>query len=101
TPYKPRFHVRSFEREDGANYLVQIMYGRSVSIFALCFLSILSIVSFGCSSSGTEPAPPSEELRTVKDGLGREVELPPGVERAISLAPSITEMVFAAGAGDR
>ena len=81
--------------------MVPMVYGRSISISALCFLSILAIVSFGCGSSGSEPAPPSEELRTVKDGLGREVALPPVVERAISLAPSITEMVFAAGAGDR
>lgn len=35
------------------------------------------------------------------DGLGREVGVPAGVRRAVSLAPSITEIVFAAGAGDR
>lgn len=45
--------------------------------------------------------PPAPEMRVVKDDLGREVRLPEKVTRAVSLAPSITEMVFAAGAGDR
>lgn len=45
--------------------------------------------------------PAVAEMRTVKDDLGREVRLPVKVTRAVSLAPSITEMVFAAGAGDR
>ena len=44
---------------------------------------------------------PAVEMRVVKDDLGREVRLPVKVTRAVSLAPSITEMVFAAGAGDR
>lgn len=35
------------------------------------------------------------------DDLGREVRIPVPLNRIISLAPSITEMVFAAGAGDR
>jgi iron complex transport system substrate-binding protein len=40
-------------------------------------------------------------VRVLEDDLGRAVNLPAKVERAISLAPSLTEMVFAAGAGDR
>jgi len=39
--------------------------------------------------------------RTVTDDLGRTVAIPKKVNRAISLAPSITESIFAAGAGDR
>lgn len=45
--------------------------------------------------------PAVAEMRTMKDDLGRDVRLPEKVTRAVSLAPSITEMVFAAGAGDR
>jgi iron complex transport system substrate-binding protein len=37
----------------------------------------------------------------VTDDLGRHIDLPQHVSRAISLAPSITESIFAAGAGDR
>jgi ABC-type Fe3+-hydroxamate transport system substrate-binding protein len=39
--------------------------------------------------------------RTTVDSLGRSVKLPERIERAVSLAPSITELIFAAGAGDR
>ena len=39
--------------------------------------------------------------RTAVDGLGRSIRVPTPVERAISLAPSITEMVFAAGGGGK
>jgi len=41
------------------------------------------------------------ELRTFTDDLGREVRLPLRLERVVSLAPSLTEMIFAAGAGER
>ncbi|HSI89225.1 MAG TPA: cobalamin-binding protein [Pyrinomonadaceae bacterium] len=76
-------------------------YRRSITIFTLCLWSTLAIVSFGCGNGATPITQPAAETRTVKDGLGKDVALPERVERAISLAPSITEMVFAAGAGDR
>ncbi len=37
----------------------------------------------------------------VKDGLGRTVSLPAPARRIVSLAPSVTELVYAAGAGKR
>ena len=43
----------------------------------------------------------SDGARIFIDDLGRTVEVPAKVERAVSLAPSITESVFAVGAGDR
>lgn len=39
--------------------------------------------------------------REVSDDLGRRVVVPLKGERVISLAPSVTEMIFAVGAGDR
>ncbi|MBA2379935.1 MAG: ABC transporter substrate-binding protein, partial [Blastocatellia bacterium] len=53
------------------------------------------------AACGGAPAGNLTAARTVTDGLGREVGLPAEVRRAVSLAPSITEIVFAAGAGDR
>jgi iron complex transport system substrate-binding protein len=49
-------------------------------------------------------APPAQDpvvRREFTDGIGRTVAVPERVERIISLAPSLTEMVYAAGAGDR
>lgn len=38
---------------------------------------------------------------TIIDELGRSIEVPARAERIVSLAPSITEILFALGAGDR
>ncbi|MGQ0543173.1 MAG: ABC transporter substrate-binding protein [Blastocatellia bacterium] len=40
-------------------------------------------------------------FQIVEDDLGRAVKLPGKIERAVSLAPSLTEAIFAVGAGDR
>lgn len=67
-------------------------------IFVLLVLA--GSVLFACDRQAAE-VPAAGGMRTVKDDLGREVRLPERIERAVSLAPSITEMIFAAGAGDR
>lgn len=50
---------------------------------------------------GCAPGEPPPEGRTVTDDLGRTVTLPARPARLVSLAPNLTELVFAAGAGDR
>ena len=42
-----------------------------------------------------------EQMRQVTDDLGRAVTLPVKIKRVVSTAPSVTENIFAAGAGDR
>ncbi|HEY2866441.1 MAG TPA: cobalamin-binding protein [Pyrinomonadaceae bacterium] len=64
------------------------------------FLTASLVTALGCSKT-TNLAAPNTNYRSVQDDLGREVRLPQKVQRAISLAPNITEMVFAVGAGDR
>ena len=52
---------------------------------------ILAALLFSCS----------EPRATRHDDLGREVALPPKLERVITIAPSVTEMIFALGSGAR
>lgn len=49
--------------------------------------------------SGCGPSSSSESRRTVTDDLGRTVSLDESVDRVVSLAPNLTELVYAAGAG--
>jgi iron complex transport system substrate-binding protein len=46
------------------------------------------------------PAPAAAEL-TIRDDTGRELRLPAPARRIVSLAPHVTEILFAAGAGAR
>lgn len=63
-------------------------------------LTFAVVVCVGCGDpDATKPA--IAQFRVVTDDLGRSVKLPMRTERAVSLAPSLTEAIFAAGAGDR
>lgn len=57
----------------------------------------------GCRSS--MPAPTAGQTagatREITDDLGRKIVVPRKIERAVSLAPNLTETAFAVGAGDR
>ena len=52
-----------------------------------------------CAVSGSPTPPPSTAISVVDDA-GRTVELPRAAHRIVSLSPSNTELVFAAGAGN-
>ena len=66
---------------------------------ANALLILLLLITSACNETRVEPEVPV--FRTVTDDLGRSVKLPVRVGRVVSLAPSVTEMIFAAGAGDR
>jgi ABC-type Fe3+-hydroxamate transport system substrate-binding protein len=59
-------------------------------------LLLIFLFSAGCGGSSSDDTP-----RTVTDDLGRTVTLDPSVERVVSLAPNLTEIVHAAGAGSK
>ena len=57
-------------------------------------ICLLFLIIAGCSAS-------LEGERTIQDDLGRTVEVPYSIERVVPLAPNITELLFASGAGSK
>jgi iron complex transport system substrate-binding protein len=55
-----------------------------------------AVVGAGCS-----PGPSFEPGRDVVDGLGRRLRIPERPRRIVSLAPSVTDILFSLGFGDR
>lgn len=60
-------------------------------------------VAFACQrpAGNVSTIPAVVPMRIVADDLGRRVTIPVKIDRAVSTAPSVTENIFAVGAGDR
>ncbi len=68
-------------------------------IFTILFLLLFTLCLQGCQNKIANPI--TETKREITDDLGRKILLPLKVERAISLAPNLTEIAFAVDAGDK
>ncbi len=71
---------------------------RKIYFVILLFISLFSLTA---CRNGNQPANAEVKMRDIADDLGRHLKIPEKVERVISLAPSLTENIFAVGAGDR
>jgi cobalamin transport system substrate-binding protein len=74
---------------------------KPISRYTIVFLSLALVLSSLACRSGAADVAKTLERRHLTDDLGRDVVVPVRVTRAISLAPSITESIFAVGAADR
>lgn len=72
---------------------------RKGALFVACFTLLL----VGCQKPSAPESPQSGAvpMRIVTDDLGRRITIPTRITRAVSTAPSVTENIFAVGAGDR
>ena len=77
------------------NFAVSRLSGKTV------FLLFVAIVLSTACKTASQQVPAEVKMRDIADDLGRKLKIPEKVERVVSLAPNLTENIFAVGAGDR
>ncbi len=100
---------RPFEGEggDSRRFRTQVLLSRHVRLANACaagLIALLLVSASACTAAGTGAragARPHSPAAIHTDALGRRVEVPRRPERIVSLAPSVTEVLYMLDAGDR
>ncbi len=90
----------NFFASDFLSELCALAGNSSARHLAFIFL-LFGVLPFTNCQSKNPTAQNNLPTREITDDLGKKVKIPVRIDRAVSLAPNLTEIAFAVGAGDR
>ena len=90
------FLLANLPKKLNINFALSCLCGKNLALVLFVCISLFA----ACKNVNTQPQNEAD-LREITDDLGRKVKVPKKIERAVSLAPNLTENIFAVGAGNK